>query len=292
MTSRALGSRALRSLLRLVYRNALPVTVRHAINLQRELARRELQSVLTDPPAKRRILVVAPHMDDEVFGCGGTLTRAAALGSEIRVVFISDGSRGYDPARVALTPEALAVFERQLSETRKAEAKRAGAILGYSEPVFLDLPDGRVAHATSGATQRLAQLIREVSPDVVFLPFFTDPHPDHWASNRLLIEAAAAGGLGPSVICWGYEVWSPLVANTFVDVTAVVAHKQQAMAVYESQTIDVDYPRVITALNAYRSLAAGLPRGYAEAFFVETLAEYRALFRKVCPGSAPGAGEL
>lgn len=291
MTSRALGSRALRSLLRLVYRNALPVTLRRAINLQRELARRELQPVLTDPPAKRRILVVAPHMDDEVFGCGGTLTRAAALGSEIRVVFISDGSQGYDPARVDLTPEALAVFEQQLSETRKAEAKRAGAILGYSEPVFLDLPDGRVAHAISGATQRLAQLIREVSPDVVFLPFFTDPHPDHWASNRLLIEAAAAGGLGPAVMCWGYEVWSPLVANTFVDVTAVMERKQQAMAVFESQTIDVDYPCVITALNAYRSLGAGVPRGYAEAFFVETLAEYGALFRKVWRRSAPGAGE-
>lgn len=277
-------TQVLRSVLRSVYRRTLPNTVRDAVRLQRELVWREFTPALADPPVKRRILVLAPHMDDEVFGCAGTLARAVAAESEIRVVFITNGSRGYDPARVAsLTTEEREAFEQALIETRKAEARRSGALLGYSEPVYLDLPDGRAAE-TDGAAERLARVIGELSPDVVFLPFLTDPHPDHWATNRLFIDAALAAGLGPSIPCWGYEVWTPLVANTFVDVTTVMERKRSAMAMFESQNAEVDYPRAIEALNAYRSLGAGLAHGYVEAFFVETLAEYCDLARMFLPG--------
>jgi LmbE family N-acetylglucosaminyl deacetylase len=269
--------------MRWAYRRALPAEVRNAVGLQRELARRELQPVVTAPPAGRRILVLAPHMDDEVFGCGGTLALAVAARSAVRVVFITDGSRGYDPPRVAsLAPREHAAFERALSETRKAEARRAGSMLGYSKPVFLDLPDGRAAEA-KGGVERLAQVIAKLAPEVVFLPFPADPHPDHQATNLLFAEAAAAAELGPMVQCWGYEIWTPLVANTFVDVTAVMESKRIAMAAYESQNAEVDYPRAMEALNAYRSLAAGLARAYVEAFFVETLDEYCALVRTFLP---------
>lgn len=283
MTITRTWTRALRGALRWAYRRTLPGEVRDAVGLQRELALRDLQAVVTAPPAGRRILVLAPHMDDEVFGCGGTLALAVAAQSEVRVVFITDGSRGYDPSRAAsLAPQERAAFERALVETRKAEARRAGSMLGYSEPVFLDLPDGRAAEAKGGA-ERLARVIAELSPDVVFLPFPADSHPDHRATNLLFAEAAATARLGPMVQCWGYEIWTPLVANTFVDVTAVMERKRIAIAAYESQSVDVDYPRAMEALNAYRSLAAGLARAYVEAFFVETLDEYCVLVRTFLP---------
>lgn len=279
-------TRILRSVLRSAYRQTLPSTVRDAIRLQRELVRREFEPVVAAPPAGSRIVVLAPHMDDEVFGCGGALARAAAAGSTVHVVFLTDGSRGYDPARVAdLSESGLSDFRRTLTETRKAEARRAGAILGFADPVFLDLPDGRAAEA-DGAAERLARVIGELSPDVVFLPFLTDPHPDHWAANRLFVEILDVSGIRHSVPCWAYEVWTPLVANTFVDVTDVMARKQEAMAVYRSQILDVDYPRAIASLNAYRSLAAGLSGGYVEAYLVETAAEYCSVFKKFWPGSA------
>jgi LmbE family N-acetylglucosaminyl deacetylase len=272
-------------MLRAVYRCTLPVTVRDAVRLQRELARREIAPELTDPPAACRIVVLAPHMDDEVFGCGGTLARAAAAGSSVRVVFITDGSRGYDPAGVApMSAEERRAFEEALSATRKAEARRAGALLGFGEPVFLGLPDGRVAE-TAGALGKLAQAIADLAPETVFLPFPSDLHPDHWATHRLFIHGARAAGLAGALPCWGYEVWSPLVANTFVDISAVMPSKRGAMAAFASQTATVDYPRVIEALNAYRSLAAGLSHGYVEAFFVETLAAYGDLFTRTWPRS-------
>ena len=277
-------TRILRSVLRSTYRQTLPSTVRDAIRLQREIVRRELEPVVTDPPAGRRIVVLAPHMDDEVFGCGGALARAGAAGSTVHVVFLTDGSRGYDPSRVAdLSESDLSEFRRTLTETRKAEARRAGAILGFAEPVFLDLPDGHAADGP-GAAERLAHAIRYLAPDTVFLPFPADPHPDHLAANRLFVDIVAESGIRHSVPCWAYEVWTPLVANTFVDVTDVMARKQEAMAMYRSQNLDVDYPRAISSLNTYRSLAAGLSRGYVEAYFVETVAEYCSMFKRFTSG--------
>ena len=283
MTMTPILTRAIRGMLRSAYHRTLPSAVRDAVRLQREIVKREYEPALADPPARSRILVLAPHMDDEVFGCGGTLALAVAARSEVRVVFITDGSRGYDPSRAAsLAPQERAAFERDLVETRKAEARRAGSVLGYPAPVFLDLPDGRAGEAYGGA-ERLARVIAELSPEVVFLPFPADSHPDHRATNLLFAEAAATAGLGPMVQCWGYEIWTPLVANTFVDITTVMERKRVAMAAYESQRAEVDYPRMTEALNTYRSLAAGLARAYVEAFFVETLDEYCALVKTFLP---------
>ena len=108
MTTSAFARWVLRGLLRSIYRRVLPSAVRDAVRLQRDLAQRELESVVADPPTRSRILVLAPHMDDEVFGCGGTLALAAAAGSEVRVVFITDGSRAMTPLAQLRCPRASA----------------------------------------------------------------------------------------------------------------------------------------------------------------------------------------
>jgi LmbE family N-acetylglucosaminyl deacetylase len=179
----------LRGLLRYVYRNGLPVTVRDAVAVQRELAQRDLAPVVADPPAQRRIVVLAPHMDDEVFGCGGTLARAAAAGSEVRVVFLTDGARGYDPARAAsLTESQRLSFERELVITRKDEARKAGALLGFAEPVFLDVPDGGSA-PVADALQRAVAALRARAATAV-------PAVSHRSPSRpLALQPGFVGGL-------------------------------------------------------------------------------------------------
>jgi LmbE family N-acetylglucosaminyl deacetylase len=273
----------LRTISSWIYRSALPNPVRVQLRLLQQLMKRDWQPVVADPPKGKRILVVAPHMDDEVFGCGGTLARAVMQGSKVKVVFLTDGRLGYSPElRGDLPQEEIHAFEQRLVKARKHEARRAGEILGFCDASFLDLPDGRAAYAVDGM-ERLRKVISEFDPDTVFLPFATDQHPDHWAANKLLIKAGGAARLGSSVQCWGYEVWTPLVANTFVDVTNVMGQKEEAMLVYSSQNSYRDYARAITSLNAYRSLAAGIPRGHVEAYFVESFARYRELFLTIWP---------
>lgn len=280
-----LAAQLLRGALRRSVSRLLPVGVRDALRVQRALVRREQHAETIEPPSGR-VVVLAPHPDDEAFGCGGTLALASARGTQVHVVFMTDGVKGYDPARLAGSDAgAVAAFEAALRETRKAEAAAAGRALGLSAPVFLDLPDGRL-RGHPEAVPRLADALARLQPEVVLLPWFADPHPDHWATVAAFHRAATQARLPASTLCWGYEVWSPMVANAFVDIGASFDAKQAAMAEHRSQLRDVDYVRVINGLNAYRSLAAGFSGGHAEAFFVETLDVHARLFADAWPREA------
>jgi N-acetylglucosamine malate deacetylase 1 len=226
------------------------------------------------PPAVRRALVLAPHMDDEVLGCGGTIAACAARGAAVGIVYLTDGSKGYANARPAgAAPDAA---ERQLCEIRKDESRRAAKLLGASELRFLDLPDGALA-ATADAVDRVAAVLAELRPEIVYLPFLTDPHPDHWATSEIFAAAAHRARLRAGTPCWGYEIWAPVPANTLVDVSETMERKRAAMREFASQNRDVDYPRALEGLAAYRSLIAGAAQGYAEAFFTADLELYARL---------------
>ena len=256
----------------------LPRPFRNSLRLHLALLRSDRPPMLRGAPAGR-ILVLAPHMDDEVFGCGGTLALAAEAGAEVTVLYVTDGRKGYHPGRFSEeTPEQRMRRETRLVEIRKTEAREATRVLGFEPPRFLDLPDGRLA-ITRDAVAKVAEAVRAVRPEVVFLPFLTDLHRDHWITNGLMIEAATQIGLDDDLDCWGYEVWTPLVANAVVDISRVAALKGAAMRVFESQLQDVNYSRVMQGLNTYRSLCVDEGRGDAEAFYVTRLCTYRGLYR-------------
>jgi LmbE family N-acetylglucosaminyl deacetylase len=237
---------------------------------------------LVPAPAVRRALVLAPHMDDDVFGCGGTLARSAARGCAIRVVYLTDGSKGYLGAGApGLTRSAA---ELRLVEQRKDEARCATKRLGVSELSFLDEPDGALA-VSPRSTARLAELLADAEPELVYLPLFTDLHPDHRAASALFVAAARRARLRSELPCWAYEVWRPIAANALVDISETMAAKREAMHAFASQNQAFDYPRAIEGLNAYHSLVHGRGRGFAEAFFTAELGHYARLARRA--GSAP-----
>lgn len=273
----------LEGLLRFLYSQYVPHPVRGALRLQFELLRRLTIPAVAGAPAACKVLVLAPHMDDEVFGCGGTLAQSVRGGSEVVVAYLTDGSKGYaqGPA-LELSAIEVRAMQAQLIGTRKEEARQAARLLGLHELLFLDLPDGSLT-VTPETVTRLSEVLRRVKPDVVYLPFLTDTHPDHWMTNCLFIEAAQRAHLAPTLACWGYEVWAPVVANTIVDITDTIEVKQQAMHAFVSQIGHYDYPRVITGLNQYRSIQHQ-GRGFAEAFYVVEYALYRGLYKKVVVG--------
>jgi N-acetylglucosamine malate deacetylase 1 len=264
----------------LLYGRYVPEPVRNSLRLQLSLLQRDREPRRAPPPAGR-VVVLAPHMDDEVFGCGATLAGSVAAGASVAVVFLTDGSKGYDAAATPDRPAAeVRAREAALSRARKEESRRAGKILGYEDAVHLDLPDAALA-CTADAADRLAQALHRLQPDVVFLPFLTDIHHDHWLTNVLFAEAA--GALRPRVVCWGYEVWIPAPANTVVDVTDVFELKARAMEEFVSQD-QYAYRRAMVALNTYRSLFTARGAGFAEAFYVAELPLYLGLYRRIAIG--------
>src|ERR1700735_3660522 len=165
-------------LLRTLSRTARPYLTAHGLL---RVAKIFNKSAIEWQPSDERIVVLAPHMDDEVIGCGGTLARHIACGSEVTVVFLTDGRLGGKDA-VAQAGQA------DIAAVRKREAQLALAELGVTHSVFLDAEDGRLG-AAPGLGEALRAALAAARPDIVYLPFFLEEHPDHRAVSVLLAEA-------------------------------------------------------------------------------------------------------
>jgi LmbE family N-acetylglucosaminyl deacetylase len=228
------------------------------------------KSALEWRPSNERVVVLAPHMDDEVIGCGGTLARHIACGSHVTVVFLTDGRGGGAAGNAA-------AGETSIAATRKREAKLALAELGIAQIVFLDAEDGRLG-ASAYLVDALRAALVAARPDIVYLPFFLEEHPDHRATSTLLAEAVSGTGL--SFQCHGYEVWTPLFPNCLVRIDETVEAKRRAIRHYQSQLAEADYLHTALGLNAYRSSAlVGGECRFAEAFYAVSLSQYLELFR-------------
>ncbi len=274
-------SRLLRTALQAVYGRYVPESVKSSLRLQRALRRRDVEPAPATPPTGR-VVVLAPHMDDDVFGCGGTIALAADAGARVACVYVTDATP-HHPGNSDTAPLSV-----PLASERREEARRAAAVLGVTDLVFLDQSD-RVLAVTDDAVAALADALARRPPSAVLLPFLSDPHHAHWITNGLFLEAARRARLPSSVVCWGYEVWTPLTANAVVDITASADRKRLAMQAFGSQRSEPDYARVMLGLNTYRSLHRGRAQGLAEAFHVADLRVYRRLFEMVADGVGRGA---
>ena len=231
-------------------------------------------------PEGSRILVLAPHMDDEILGCGGTLRKHVLAGASVTVAFMTDGRHGDPELNAARLPDVERhEREQRLVETRKEESRRAAGIIGIGSLVFLDQPDGALT-ANPEVVTALAKVLGTTRPDLVYLPFLTERHRDHWETGSVFLEAIrSCASKFDDLKCCGYEVWSPLLANILVDIGAVLANKRLAIQQFKSQLRHVDYLNCILGLGAYRSIEHLGGRGHAEAFFLTSLARYEQLYR-------------
>ena len=204
----------------------------------------------------RRILVIAPHPDDEVLGCGGALARHADAGARISVVFLTSGELGLK--------HLLPTRARRL---REREARAAGRILGVRHRAFLRGPDWGVGEAQRQLWRPLGRVLRREQPELIYLPHPEDGHPDHQAAWPLLRAAWLAGLTRQRrPLLRAYEVWSPLPHYDHVeDISQVMPRKLRALRAHASQLHEFDYVRAIRGLNQYRgALAARRP--YVEVF--------------------------
>lgn len=195
---------------------------------------------------KQRVLVVAPHPDDEVIAVGGNLALHQRLGSEVLTLFVT-----LDPPPAPAAPIV-----------RKGEAERVARLLGFDHR-FLAFPDGTVSLHEPAVTHVIADAIRSFQPDVIYCPFPGDHHRDHQSASACTGAAVAETGYKGKV--WCYELWSSLWPNIGVDISSVVDIKREAINCYASQVAYVDYVEGALGLNRYRGLKLGV--NYAEAIF-------------------------
>jgi LmbE family N-acetylglucosaminyl deacetylase/glycosyltransferase involved in cell wall biosynthesis len=216
-----------------------------------------------------KLLVLAPHPDDEVIGCGGLLALHARGKRTVCVVIATNGAAGY----------AGAGGEGDLVATRQRESRAGLSSLGVEDVRFLALPDRGLAERSGELIDLLERVILDFHPDLIAAPSPVEIHPDHVALSSALCAALQRGTVGSSVATARvafYEVSQPLRPNLLLDISSVVAAKQEAIAAHRSQTSLRDYASFAEGLSRYRALT--LPKAsHAEAYWVAPVSSLLAL---------------
>jgi len=201
--------------------------------------------VYQQPPHRGRVLVLAPHPDDEAAGPGGALAAHSRLGDPIHCVFVTSGVHG-DPISSRSPDEYVAL--------RTAEAEASAAVLGIGATEFWGLPDSCVVteRDLDAVTGRMLDLYQRIDPDVIYAPHLGENHSDHHFVARAAV-AAMARWSGTATLL-GYEVWSPMEAGWVLEVTDDYETKRRAVRCYPSQLQHTDILTAIEGLNAYRAI--------------------------------------
>jgi len=214
----------------------------------------------TQPIYARRVLVVAPHHDDEVLGCGGLLGQLAASGARIDVVFLTDS------AGAPGDPDGGPAYARR----RLDESRGAARVLGIADRLDLGLPDGELAQAVhlARAGRAIADRMRADMPDLLLAPSPLELSSDHRAASVAVHDAIqhlrtthedAIRRL--DVLFYGINRGA--FPDRLVDVSAQVDLIERAMACYTSQQARHDYLGAALGLRRFRTLT--LPAGITHA---------------------------
>ena len=208
-----------------------------------------------------RLLVLAPHPDDEVIACGGLIALHAREKRQIRVVVVTDGAEAGEAA------------------TREAESRQGLAVIGDIDCRFLGFRDRQLEGESESLKKQLREILLEYKPDLIAVPSTLEIHPDHRALARAFVELiqrdeSLFSALAVTRVAF-YEVSAPIRPNALVDITSVADLKNGAIAAHASQTALRDYGSYARGLNAYRAMTLPASVKSAEAYFVIPLPQLR-----------------
>lgn len=205
-----------------------------------------------------RVLVFAPHNDDEVLGVGGTINKYSNAGHEVYVCEVTSG------------PKYLSMQE---------EASKAHRVLGVKKSVFLNLPVVKLkTMEPADINGAISKVVQDIQPDIAFIPFIGDMHIDHReVTESALVALRPVNGSNVKTV-YMYETLSEtgwnipnsersFIPDTWIDISDNIGKKMEAMSCYVSQIKEYPNPRSndgIKALAMYRGSTVSVH--YAECF--------------------------
>lgn len=204
---------------------------------------------VADLPLVKVAVVIAPHPDDEVFGCGGAVARLVANGTRVVPIILTDGGHGHFGA----------------DADRFAESRAAAEFLGTTAPEFFALPD-RGLRFSDQLVEALRARISDLKADIVFAPSPWELHPDHVATS--LASVSAVAGMSTQPLLYLYEISAPLQPNVLIDISEQAAIKAQALKCFPSQLACQSYDRQMASLNQFRTYTLPAEVTAAEAYYL------------------------
>ncbi len=220
-----------------------------------------------------KILVIAAHPDDEVYGMGGTIAKLSEAGDEVHVLIVTDGCTAQYRKR---PPPG-----RRSWQQKQEEARRANALLGVKAVHFGTLPDMRldtVPHVE--VNQLIEDTVDAVAPEVAYTHFFGDVNLDHQMVYRSTLVAVrpVPGQTVRELYCYrvpSSTEWNPQLAHTaflpnvMVDITDYAALKEAALLAYQTEARAYPHPRSAQYVRETdRSCGLQWGMGSSEAFML------------------------
>ena len=215
----------------------------------------------------KRILVIAPHPDDETIGLGGAIAKFTSQGHEVSILVVS----GHLPP----------LYKRKDYEITLNEAKNAFKILGITNSHFLELPFTMIGDLpVHEVNKKISQVVLDIEPHIVFCPY-PDRHVDHRLVFDIAMVATRPIGVGKKIeIVAAYETLSEthwnaphiepnFTPNWVIDISDHIENKLEALRCYKSQISDFPGSRSIEAVEGlakFRGTQAGF--GYGEGFHI------------------------
>lgn len=195
-----------------------------------------------------RVLVIAPHPDDEIIGVGGTIAKRVKAGDEVYVCVVT---KGQEP-----------MFKKSIIKQVRRECREADAKLGVIDTIFLDFPAVMLEtvprHEFNG---KVSEIVQEIRPDEVYIPHRGDMQIDHqMVVDAAMVAVRPRGNFYPKRV-YAYETLSetgwniPNIVNEFVptvyeDITETIENKIDAMSIFESQLAPFPAARSLGAIEA------------------------------------------
>ena len=202
-----------------------------------------------------KILVIAPHPDDEVLGMGGTIKKLSKK-NKIILCVVSEG--------------ATAQYkDKKMIKVRRDSCKKTAKILGISQTIFLDYPDMRLNLSHLDINKKLEEIIEKYRPEIVYTAPKNDLNLDHqMVFNSTLVACRPKSGV-KQILC--YEIQGntkvPFAPNVFENIEKEFPYKIKGFKMYESEIEEFPNPRSITAIEnlaIQRGVESGTKK--AEAF--------------------------
>lgn len=210
-----------------------------------------------------RVLVFAPHNDDEVLGVGGTIAKYAKQGHDVYVCEVTSK-----------------LDNMEITNSIRAEAIEAHSILGVKDTLFLDLPVVDLKETpTRVKNKKFVDVVQRLKPEIVFIPHYGDIHVDHYETASAAMVAVRPLENTQLKAVYAYETLSetewniPNTSNAFIpnvwsDITETFQAKLEAMRCFKSQLHTFPHPRSLEAIEALAKLRGStIGFSYAESFF-------------------------
>jgi len=227
---------------------------------------KQRNSLCTMLPGEK-VLILAPHIDDDIIGCGGAILKYLENEKDLAVAYLTECGR-----------YGSKVTYDEIVEERKQEAIAVAQEIGLEERYLLFLPGEDGDLINSNINDQLEEIIVEMKPDVIFMPCMFDTHSDHYAVTEKLCTLYEKGvNELNNVILFLYEAQSPLTgfySNVCLDIGDMWTRKQRLMNFYVSQHSDFKFVQDINKVN-------GLAFGHkmlCEAFLRTNVEQYCALY--------------